>query len=86
MERRIQTEQEEYGDKFSMEVKDLCSSVSSAQQAAFRNQTSIKYNLWRNDGFLSCIIVAAGQVPGREVGLSELRGERSTVSPFLQNN
>lgn len=29
MERRIQTEQEEYGDKFSKEVKDLCALVSS---------------------------------------------------------
>lgn len=34
MERRIQKEQEEYCDKFSTEVKDLCSLVSSqtAQQ------------------------------------------------------
>lgn len=43
MERRILTEQEEYGDKFSKQVKDLCSSVSSENSSTgFMNQISIR--------------------------------------------
>ncbi len=82
MERRIQTEQEVYCDKFSREVKDLCSLVcSTASQIKPKTKSSIIQECNR-----VYFLVAIEQRPESEVGLPQFRRERSAVASFLQKS
>lgn len=85
MERRILTEQEEYSDKFSKQVKDLCSSVRSENSSTgFMNQISIRISKGSNR-FLSWT-AAAEQGSSSEVGLPGLRRDGGTVTSFLRKS
>lgn len=79
MERRIQTEQEEYGDKFSTEVKDLCSLVSSAQQTSFFKQSSSG-----NEQVLFPVLQLLTKDPNQRLGCQSSGGREVKSHPFFQ--
>lgn len=77
MERRIETEQEKYGDRFTEEAQDLCSSVSSS---SIHSQTVVSFFDQRRSVYCAS---AVDQGSKKEVGLSGVRGVRSPVTSLL---
>lgn len=85
MERRIQTEQEEYGDMFSPQAQDICSSVRSPSvRQPHGSDFRKKHHLLRRRVFPNCSCWTRTQTRGW--GARALRGKKSSCILSLRKS